>query len=210
MSVLKSKRKESQFEVYHHLAKIRREITDLLLRDLGYNEVKAQQKIEKLFSGKNYDDLTEKEKTHYDKLVKRNESFEEWFIVDQRKIIIDCLRDITKEVYIANSIYPFYKEELVQRRIHQDNALGQCYRLLQELQYTIETLPVDINIYLRFALNIETEINLIKQWRKSDNKKKWAISDTAANFANVNNNGNANNNNASTSLGVRPDFYDTI
>lgn len=29
---------------------------------------------------------------------------------------------------------------------------------------------------------------------------------TAANFANVNNNGNANNNNASNSNGVRPDF----
>lgn len=208
--MLKSKRKESQFEVYHHLAKIRREITDLLLRDLGYNEVKSKQKIEKLFGGKIYADLTEKEKTHYDKLVKRNESFEEWFIVDQRRIIIDCLRDITKEVYIANSIYPLYKEELSERRIHQDNAIGQCYRLLQELQYAIETLPVDINIYLRFALNIEIEINLIKQWRKSDNKKKWAISDSAANFANVNNNGNANNNNASNSNGVRPDFYDPI
>lgn len=36
-----------------------------------------------------------------------------------------------------------------------------------------------------------------------------AISNTAANFANVNNNGNANYNNASNSNGVRPDF-DTV
>lgn len=210
LSVLKSKRQESQFEVYHHLAKMRREITDLLLRDFGYSEAKAQRKIERTFGGRSYDDLTEKEKAHYDKLVKRNEAFDEWYIIDQRKIITDCLRDITKEIYIANSIYPTCKEELIRRRIHQDEALGQCYRLLQELQYAVEMLPVDVNIYLRFALNVETEINLIRGWRKSDNKMKRAISDSATNFANVNNNGNANNNNASNSNGVRPDFNGAI
>lgn len=39
MSVLKSKRKPSQFEVFHHLNKLRKEITDLLLRDFGYNAI---------------------------------------------------------------------------------------------------------------------------------------------------------------------------
>ena len=74
----------------------------------------------------------------------------------------------------------------------------------------IETLPVDVDKYTRFAEMIQTEINLLKGWRKSDNKFKRAISEqTAANFANVNNNGNANYNNASNSNGVRPDF-DTV
>ena len=31
MSVLKNKRKASQFEVFHHLYKVRKEITELLL-----------------------------------------------------------------------------------------------------------------------------------------------------------------------------------
>lgn len=101
-------------------------------------------------------------------------------------------------------------EELVERRLCQDRAIGQCYRLTQELQYAIETLPVDVNKYLRFADMIQTEINLIKGWRKSDNKFKRAISDSASNFANVNNNGNANYNNASNSNGVRPDFDSAI
>ena len=111
-----------------------------------------------------------------------------------------------EHVYTANSIYPTYYEELVERRVHQDLAIGQCYRLVQELQYAIETLPVDVNSFLRFGEDIQREIDLIKGWRKSDNKFKGAISATAANFANVNNNGNANNNNASNSNGVRPDF----
>lgn len=103
-----------------------------------------------------------------------------------------------------------YMEELIERRLHQDKAIGQCYRLTQELQYAIETLPVDVNKYLRFATMIQTEINLLKGWRKSDNKFKRAFSDSASNFANVNNNGNANYNNASNSNGVRPDFDSVI
>jgi predicted methyltransferase len=210
MSVLKRNRKESQFEVFHHLFKLRREITDLLLRDFGYSNDKAEKHIQKTFSGRSYENLTDREKAHYDRLRQRNDSFNEWFIIDQRKVIVDCLRAIQTNVFIANSIYPMYAEELVERRLHQDRAIGHCYRLTQELHYAIETLPVDVNTYLRFGEGIQTEINLIKGWRKSDNKFKRAISESSANFANVNNNGNANYNNASNSNGVRPDFDSAI
>ena len=210
MSVLKSKRKPSQFEVFHHLTKLRQEITDLLLRDFGYSYEKAEKRLNHRFSNRPYEDLTDQEKIAYDKLRERNTAFDEWFIKDERQVIVDCLREIIKEVYIANSIYPTCYEELVQRRLHQDEAIGQCYRLTQELQYAIETLPVDVNIFLRFGESIQKEVNLIKGWRKSDNKFKGAISDTAANFANVNNNGNANYNNASNSNGVRPDFNSAV
>ena len=210
MSVLKAKRKSSQFEVFHHFYKTRKEITDLLLRDFGYDLERAEKRVAKLFGGKPYEELTPEEKVRYDKLKAKNEAFDNWFIEDERKCIVDCLREITKEVFTANSIYPTVMEELVERRLCQDRAIGQCYRLTQELQYAIETLPVDVNKYLRFADMIQTEINLIKGWRKSDNKFKRAISDSASNFANVNNNGNANYNYTSNSRGVRPDFDSAI
>lgn len=210
MSVIKRKRKPSQFEVFHHLYKLRRDITDLLLRDFGYSFEKSEKKLNKRFRNRPYEELTDSEKKQYDRLKARWKAFDEWFIQDERKVIVDCLREITKHVYIANSIYPTVPEELIQRRIHQDEAIGQCYRLTQELQYSIETLPVDVNIYTRFGESIQTEINLIKGWRKSDNKFKGVISTSAANFANVNNNGNANTNNASNSNGVRHEFDSTI
>lgn len=210
MSVLKAKRKSSQFEVFHHLYKTRKEITDLLLRDFGYDLERADKRVAKMFGNKSYEELSPEEKVRYDKLKAKNEAFDTWFIEDERKCVVDCLREITKEVFMANSIYPTVMEELVERRLCQDRAVGQCYRLTQELQYAIETLPVDVNKYLRFADMIQTEINLIKGWRKSDNKFKRAISDSASNFANVNNNGNANYNNASNSNGVRPDFDSAI
>ena len=206
MTVLKSKRKESQFEVFHHFYKMRRDITDLLLRDFGYSSKKSEQYLQRLFGGRSYDELNDTEKQHYNLRKGKTNAFEKWFILDQRQAVTDCLRGVGENIFVANSIYPLYPEELIERRIHQDRAIGQCNRLLQELQYAIETLPVDINVYLRFAESIEKEINLIKGWRKADNKFQRAFSDSATNFANVNNNGNANYNNASNSNGVRPDF----
>ena len=154
---------------------MRKEVTDLLLRDFGYDLDKAVKKVETTFGGRPYEELSPDEKVRYKKLMEKNTAFAEWFIVDERKVIVDCLRSITEEVYVANSIYPTYREELIERRVHQDRAVGQCYRLTQELQYAIETLPVDVNKYLRFAEMIQTEINLLKGWRKSDNKFKSAL-----------------------------------
>lgn len=192
--------------MFHHLNKLRKDITDLLLRDFGYSFEKAEARLLKQFGGRTLEQLSETERERYEKTKLRLEAFDDWFIYDQRQVIVNCLRDITKEVYIANSIYPTVMEELVQRRLHQEEAIGHCYRLVQELQYAIETLPVNVNIFLQFGEAIQTEINLIKGWRKADNKFKRAISNTAANFANVNSNGNANYNNASNANGVRPDF----
>ena len=189
---------------------LRRDITDLLLRDFGYSFEKAEARLLKQFGGRTLEQLSETERERYEKTKLRLEAFDDWFIYDQRQVIVNCLRDITKEVYIANNIYPTVMEELVQRRLHQEEAIGHCYRLVQELQYAIETLPVNVNIFLQFGEAIQTEINLIKGWRKADNKFKRAISDSAANFANVNNNGNANYNNASNANGVRPDFNPAV
>lgn len=172
MSVLKKNRKPSQFEVFHHLFEMRKEVTDLLLRDFGYTQKKADRRIQRYFGNRSYDEFSPEDKNRYDDFVEKTKAFDEWFILDERQVIVDCLRKITEEVFVANSIYPTCTEEYTERRLHQDRAIGQCYRLSQELQYVIETLPVDVNKYLRFAEKIQTEINLIKSWRKSDNKLK--------------------------------------
>ena len=213
MTVKKCDRHPSPFEVYHHLSKMRKEITELLLRNFGYSPAKAEKKLSRQFGGRDYDELAEDEKRIYDRIKEKNVAFEKWYILNQRDAIVDCLRDITQEVYLANNITPTCLEELTERRIHQDLAVGYCYRLEQELQYAIETLPVDVNQYKRFGHMIQSEIKLIKAWRKSDNKYRKMLragSESASNFCNVNNNGNANANNASNSNGVRPDFEPAV
>ena len=209
MSVIKAKRKPSEFEVFHNLTNLRKDITDLLLRDFGFDTYKSEKKLEKRF-GKPFEELDEKQQAAYLRQKARWEAFDEWFIQDERKVVTNCIRAITREVYVANSIYPTTIEELTERRIHQDRAIGFCYTLVQELQYAIETLPVDVNQYLRFGEQIQTEVNLIKGWRKSDNKFKRAMSESAANFANVSSNGLAGSSFASLSTGVRPAFTASI
>ena len=104
-------------------------------------------------------------------------------------MIIDCITKACEYIFTANSI-PSIPEELVERRIYQDKAIGQCYRLLQELQYTIETLPVNINKYISFIEGIEKEIKLLKVGEKEIisikrtliNRNKWGISCIASGF----------------------------
>jgi len=172
LTVLKNKRKESQFEVIKHFYRLRKDITDLLLRDFGYNQRKSKNRIEMFFGGREFNDLTETEKMHYVQKNERNIGFENWFIGYQRDTIMDCIRNATEYIFTANSIYPSIPDELTERRIFQDKAIGQCYRMLQELQYTIEILPVDIQKYVRFVDSINKEIHLLKGWRKADNKFK--------------------------------------
>lgn len=178
MSVPKRKRKESSFEVFHHLTKMRKDITDLLLRDFGYSSEKFQKNVDRRCGGKSIEQLSDIQKLNIERQIKRSAAFDEWFISQERHVIISCLHGINEHIYTANSIYPTCKEELTERRIHQDLAIGQCYRLVQELQYSIETLPVDVNVYLRFSEQIQKEIDLIKGWRKSDNKLKKLFEDS--------------------------------
>lgn len=170
MSVLKRKRKESDFEVIKHLYRLRFKITDLLLRDFGYSQKKAEHRVQKMFGGKPFEELTEDQQNHYKRVETRNEGFESWYIGHQRDAVMDCLRKVAEYVFSANSIYPTNQAEFEERRMFQNRAIGQCYRLLQELQYTIEILPVDINKYANFVEDIEKEIALLKGWRKKGNK----------------------------------------
>ena len=89
MSVLKSKRKASQFEVFHHFYKMRKEVTDLLLRDFGYDLERAEKKAMKMFGDKTYEELTPEEKARYEKLMAKNKAFDERFIADERQTVVD-------------------------------------------------------------------------------------------------------------------------
>ena len=118
--------------------KMRQRITDLLLRDFGYSFEKFNKKLEKRYGGKPYEELTDTQKHDYERQKKRNESFDEWFIAHERETIMDCLHAINEHVYVANSIYPTCQEELTGRRIHQDIAIGQSFRMVQELEYACQ------------------------------------------------------------------------
>ena len=173
MSVLKANRKPSPFEVEHYAYKVRATITDLALRQFGLKEYKEKPKPDA------YDKWSQQQKDGYDKCVTKNkeryEAFCEWFIPDEQKVILNLCRNMIHEIFLANEIFPQYICECDERRIHQDLALGYCENLIQELQYVITTLPVNIEKYEAITNMIVHEQDLIKGWRKSDNKIRKKI-----------------------------------
>ena len=95
-----------------------------MLNNFGYSKDRAEKHLQRQAGGKPYDELTPEGKVRYDKLKQKLESFAAWFIPSERDAVADCLRELTACIYGANSIYPTCAEELIERRILQDKALG--------------------------------------------------------------------------------------
>lgn len=171
MSVPKGRRSESKFEAQHHFFWLRDEVTKLVLNDFGFSEYKYQKALEKYrvshSTAENVEDVVERWET-------KTQSFRRWFIDEEGRAIIDILRDIQRNFTTANSIYPSETHaklmEFLMRRFYMNRAIGLCYSLKQEIQYVIRTLPVDINKYERFAVEIDKQIALYKGVRLADNR----------------------------------------
>ena len=208
MTVIKRFRSESKLEVLHTAQRLRRDITLLMLHDFGVRpkvrELQLETKGMSPEDGQMFLAIAEK----YG-ISKADAEWPSWLIGKIRDSLFEILRQLVLHVTAANSIYPAEFADAELRRKHQDAAIACCAQLYQELEFSMSVLPVDITRYAPFLDEVDKETALIKGWRKSDNKFKRAFSDSASNFANVNNNGNANYNNASNSNGVRPDF-DTV
>ena len=80
MSVLVKKRKKSKFEVFDHWYNLRKELTDLLLRDFGYSFEKAEARLNKRFGNKPFEEMDEKEKERSQKTKERYQAFDEWYV----------------------------------------------------------------------------------------------------------------------------------
>ena len=171
MSVPKGKRSQSKFEAQHHFFRLRDEITALILNDFGFSEDKYLKQMEHY---RRSHQTAENVEAVVEKWEAKNESFKRWFIDEEGKAILDIMRNIQKEFTIGNSIYPSETHakllEWLTRRYHINQAIGLCYSLKQEIQYVIRTLPVDINKYERFAVEIDLQIALYKGVRQSDNR----------------------------------------
>ena len=171
MSVPKGKRQESRFEAQHHYYALRKAVTELILNDFGFSEEKYRKMMEKYRhdhrKDANINDIVER-------WERKNQSFKKWFIDEEARAILDIMREIEKNFTMGNSIFPSETVaktlEFLVRRWYMNRAIGLCYSLKQELNYVIRTLPVDINKFERFAVEIDQQIALYKGVRQADNR----------------------------------------
>lgn len=169
MSVLKNKRGLSDLEFYRNGIVLRKILTELLLRDFG-----IRSKIRKSTAITKH--MTEEDAAIFQNLVDKYEctniidEYPDWLIDKMRNNILNLCYLMIMNITAANSIYPTNESEYYDRRNYQNHAIGNCEQLLQEMQYIISIIPVDANKFMPYAKMIVKEIQLLKGWRKSDNR----------------------------------------
>ena len=180
MAVLSNLRNLSEMEFYKNAIRMRKNLTNWLLRDFGTkrNPRSVNQVIK---------DIEEADKKTIDEIFEKynkspNHEFQseypDWFVEHERKIIVELLQELVENITSANSIYPskdFLHEEYTERRKFQNQAICNCYTLYQELQYITDCFGTDLNKFIPFLDSIEREVDLLKGWRQSDNSRRKKI-----------------------------------
>ena len=92
------------------------------------------------------------------------------FILSLERGIYNLLRSLFININMANSIYPVIIEEVTERQIYQDKAIGCCEALYQELEFLVDIFPSKVKEVSVYVKDIEYEINLLRKWKKSNNK----------------------------------------
>lgn len=155
---------------------MRTKVTNLLLRDFGSKpKIRTVENIAQTYKMSNEDAEKYLEIASKYGITTVLDEFPYWLISDLRKSIMNCMRDMSNHITIANSIYPNSIYECDLRRQHQDLAIGQCEYLLQELQYIMTVIPLNINKLMPYVEMVEKELALLKAWRKSDNATRTRI-----------------------------------
>lgn len=77
------------------------------------------------------------------------------------------LTALMDNIVAANTIYPKNEHELEQRRDYQTKAIITCEQILQELQYMMSVLSINVDRMNPIVEMILKEVALLKAWRKT-------------------------------------------
>ena len=170
-SVPEGRRALSEFQTDHEIAKLRDEITMLVMNQFGFSEEKYTKQIERYRQAHAKDE-------NVDEIVKRwiakRDFFAQRFVPHEYNRVLNILADMDSYFTMGNSIFPsetparFF--EWLMRRIYMNIAIAKAYVLKREINYVIRVLPVDLNRYYGYAKKIDQLIKLMKGVRLADNR----------------------------------------
>lgn len=178
MTVPVSERGKSkpEFHIYHEAAKLRREVTFLLLHDFGIKSRSREPNFYVHAYGMEPTDAAVfKELCHRYCLEHVTDQYPYWIINYFRDQILDRVNGIVINITRANSVYPTTLAECDKRREYQDEAIRDIECVEQTFQYMMDVIPVDANRYTSIVNDYEDLISDIRSWRKSDNKIRRRI-----------------------------------
>ena len=93
------------------------------------------------------------------------------YIHSASKMLMSLVWDLVYHIKIANSLFPTTTAELTERRIEQDKAIGICFDILTLYELVMHKLKVKEDMGVTEIKNVKHQINSIKAWRTSDNKR---------------------------------------
>lgn len=163
----KSERTESRLRAQHQAYQIRARITAELMASFAYSQKKQEAHIRKMVQHVK-DPEAREEMTKA--IREQEEDFACWFIKRERDRVADFCQGIASHLRAANTIWPTYMNEFLERRLEMDRAMECCNQLQDELQYIAEVLPADKNKYTGIVLDVQAEFETIKALRQSDNR----------------------------------------
>lgn len=173
MSVRVDERNESHLAYYYDAIKMRKAITKLLLRDFGVKD-----KVRSINFGVKLMNMEEEDEATFIELMNKYnvdnrivEEFPSWLIDTFRKAIMDNLIKLTKVITLADAIPARTQAELEEKFVYQDNAVGFCKNLLQDLQYAMDVFPINVEKLMPYVDMIEKEIENIHRWKDRTEKE---------------------------------------
>lgn len=169
MTVPASKRKMSKIEFYNRAMKFHSRIADLIRRDFGHkinmratayvsNKIKMDPEDEAVFNS-----ICVKNNIHFDNTQ------DSLFLDYYKNKALALIDGIVNDIVSANSIYATRESEFDYRRRLQWDAICKCNMLLTTFQLLENILQLDANKLTPYVEDINNELKLLKDWKKSDN-----------------------------------------
>lgn len=171
--ILKKDRKETKFEVMDNMLDIWKQVTELSFRGFG-KRMRKKPKIPK-----NFNEWSEESQNRWiantEGKLQQQEQWDMNFINNETRVVDDICRKIVQLIDQANTMLPQTIMEFDQKRLWQDEAIGLCNNLKQELNHIADTIPCNKNFLAIQTDSIDREISLLRGWRKSFNKNREEI-----------------------------------
>ena len=157
-------KKRENLEALRDAMIVRKKVTEVL----KVLALQAQKRIEALESDLVKAITDEERSAITDKL--REERFNTWLIKKECDLVATYGSELSSNLRVANTIWPTYMAEFMERRVLMDKAMGACNALQDELQYIAEAVYADKNKFTALMLEIEALFNKIKSLRQADNR----------------------------------------
>jgi len=84
--------------------------------------------------------------------------------------ILDLLGNMMETIVSANEIFPTTEEEVMQRKLLQNKAIGYVSNVENELEYLVDLYPTKIRQAIMIVDTIDHEKKLLRRWKQSNSK----------------------------------------